>query len=72
MRRVESVLEPIVEAVSLEGKSVVDVGCGSGEVARALSEHGARVIGVDRPGMLARARAGEETRGARFVEGSAE
>ena len=72
MRKVESVLEPIIESVSLEGKSVVDVGCGDGDVARALSEHGARVIGVDRPEKLAKARVGEEMRGVRFVEGRAE
>ena len=72
MRKVESVLEPIIESVSLEGKSVVDVGCGNGDVARALSEHGARVIGVDRPEMLAKARVHEEMRGVRFVEGRAE
>jgi len=72
MREVESVLEPVLEAVSLEGKNVIDVGCGTGDVARALSEHGARVLAVDRPEMLAKARRGEGAAGVRFVEGGAE
>jgi ubiquinone/menaquinone biosynthesis C-methylase UbiE len=72
MRKVDSVLEPILEAVSLEGKQVIDVGCGTGEVARALSEHGARVIGIDRPEMLARARIDDGPRTVRFLEGGAQ
>lgn len=72
MRKVESVLEPILDVVELEGASVIDVGCGTGDVARALSRHGARVIGIDRPEILARARMNEEPRTVRFLEGGAE
>jgi ubiquinone/menaquinone biosynthesis C-methylase UbiE len=72
VREVKSVLEPIFEVVSLEGKNVIDVGCGTGDVARALSEHGARVIGVDRPEMLAKARIDESSSLVHFLDGGAQ
>jgi ubiquinone/menaquinone biosynthesis C-methylase UbiE len=72
MRKVESVLQPVIEAVDLDGTNVIDVGCGTGDVTRALGEHGARVIGIDRPEMLAKARIHEETRSVQFLEGCAE
>lgn len=72
MREVESVLEPIIDAVSLDGKDVIDVGCGTGDVARALSERGARVIGIDRPEMLSKVRIDERTNAVRFLGGGAE
>jgi SAM-dependent methyltransferase len=61
------------ELGDLAGKSVLDVGCGSGRYAVAAAERGARVVGVDfSPGMLARARDLARERGVhdgcRFVE----
>jgi len=35
------------EAQGLEGKSVVDIGCGGGILAEALAQRGARVTGID-------------------------
>jgi ubiquinone/menaquinone biosynthesis C-methylase UbiE len=72
MREVESVLVPIINAVSLDGKDVIDVGCGNGDVARALSEQGARVIGIDRHEMLSKVQIEERTNAVRFLEGGAE
>lgn len=57
----------------LEGARVVDVCCGTGDLALAFAERGARVIGVDfTPQMLERAaRKGGQTRRPLFVHGDA-
>jgi ubiquinone/menaquinone biosynthesis C-methylase UbiE len=72
MRRVESVLEPILDAVGVRGQTVVDIGCGTGEIARALGEQGARVIGVDRPEVLSKVEDAEGAARVEFLEGGAE
>ncbi len=72
MRKVESALEAILGAVSVDGKTIVDVGCGTGDVARALAEQGARVIGVDRLEMLSKVEDDEGTARVEFLEGGSE
>jgi 2-polyprenyl-3-methyl-5-hydroxy-6-metoxy-1,4-benzoquinol methylase len=67
-------LEGVFERLHLDGKSVLDVGCGSGQVSLLAASMGARVHGIDiAPGMLALAREAAERSGlsarARFVEG---
>jgi SAM-dependent methyltransferase len=54
----EDALGLLVREADLSGRSVLDLGCGTGRFAAALSEqHGCRVVGVDpSPGMLAVAR----------------
>jgi SAM-dependent methyltransferase len=60
----------IVETLALDGKRVVDVGCGDGHLARHLAQHGARVIGVEcSPRQLAKARAAQPVAGVTIVEG---
>ena len=50
----------------VEGRNVLDFGCGKGRFARRLIERGAHVVGVDPSrGMLAVARAGGARRGSR-------
>ena len=72
MRKVETVLETILDMVAVGGKAVIDVGCGTGEVARALAERGARVIGVDGSEMLPKIEDDEGTARVEFLEGGAE
>jgi SAM-dependent methyltransferase len=61
----------LVREGDLDGRRLLDVGCGTGVLAAALAERGARVWGVDPSlAMLAQARA-KPTR-ARFKEGRAE
>jgi len=72
LRKIESVLEAVLDVVSVRGTTVIDVGCGTGEMARALGEQGARVIGVDRPEMLSKARIDEPMAQVRLLEGGAE
>jgi SAM-dependent methyltransferase len=63
----------LAELVPLQGATVVDVGCGDGELVRWLAARGARAIGVEvgeEP--LARARAAEPVAGERYEQGGAE
>ncbi|HLO75739.1 MAG TPA: class I SAM-dependent methyltransferase [Magnetospirillum sp.] len=60
----------IVETLALDGKRVVDVGCGDGNLARHLAKFGARVLGVEcSPRQLAKARAADQVAGVEIVEG---
>ncbi|MCJ2011838.1 class I SAM-dependent methyltransferase [Methylobacterium sp. J-076] len=55
----------------LAGKAVLDIGCGTGALARPLAEAGAAVTGID-PGEKALAKARHAVPGARFEEASGE
>lgn len=60
----------IVETLALEGKRVIDVGCGDGHLVRHMARHGARVLGVEcSPRQLAKARAAQPVADERIVEG---
>lgn len=60
----------IVETLALEGKRVIDVGCGDGSLARLMARFGASVLGVEcSPRQLAKARAAEQVPGVEIVEG---
>lgn len=60
----------IVETLALDGKRVIDVGCGDGHLARHMAKFGARVLGVEcSPRQLAKARAAEPVKGVEIVEG---
>ena len=62
----------LLAAGDLRGQRVLDVGCGTGRLARALAERGAKVWGVDpSQEMIAQARS-EAAGGAWFKRGSAE
>ena len=59
--------------VQVRGRSIVDVGCGGGALARSLAERGATVLGVEPdPVQAERNRDAPETDGVSFVEGRAE
>ncbi len=72
MRRVDSIEDLLGEVVPLSARTIVDVGCGTGDLVRWLVGRGARVTGVDTPAMLARAQtqppAGQEA----YLPGGAE
>ena len=72
MKKVESLLDPIHEVVSVSNKTIVDVGCGTGDVTRLLTQSGAHVTGVDNAEILKKAaehpKAGDE----QYVEGCGE
>ena len=65
-----AVLDRLVE---MRGRSVIDVGCGAGTLARSLAERGATVLGVEPdPVQAERNREAPETPGVTFVEGRGE
>ena len=59
--------------VAVDGRRVVDVGCGAGDLARALAERGAAVLAVEPdPIQAGRNRTAPDTAGVSFVEARAE
>jgi len=61
---VSSVHARVAELVAAEGKRVLDVGCGTGNLTLACAERGANVVGIDiDAGMLAVARRKKPNRG---------
>ena len=59
--------------VQVSGRSLIDVGCGGGALARSLAERGATVLGVEPdPVQAERNRAAPKTEGLTFAEGRAE
>jgi SAM-dependent methyltransferase len=70
VRRTVDVLE---ELVPLEGRTVVDVGCGIGALVRTLTRKGAHAIGVEvQTAQLERARAAEPAGDEEYLEGVGE
>lgn len=68
-------LDYIDEALNLQGKQVLDVGCGGGLLAESMAQRGAQVTGLDRsPKALGVARAHAEQSGValEYVESDAE
>ena len=63
----------LVNHLTLNRKSVLDVGCGAGRITRIMAQLGADVIGID-PGdhQLARARAADQVSGETYIQGTAE
>jgi SAM-dependent methyltransferase len=66
-------LEVMRELLEFAGKRVIDVGCGDGALARALTREGAHVTGVEiDAAMLAPAQAAAPVGNERYVEGRGE
>lgn len=65
--------EVLADHLALNGKAVLDVGCGAGRITRMMARLGADVIGID-PGarQLARAQAAGQVGGESYVQGTAE
>ena len=63
----------IVETLALDGKRVIDVGCGDGSLVRLMARFGAHVLGVEcSPRQLAKARAAARVSDEEIVEGVGE
>ncbi len=63
----------IVETLALDGKRVIDVGCGDGSLVRLMARFGAHVLGVEcSPRQLAKARGADRVADEEIVEGVGE
>jgi SAM-dependent methyltransferase len=72
-RRVTTDLEMLLELVSPDGLEVVDIGCGNGDLVRALAGRGSHVVGIEvSDGQLSAAIAADPDRSGRYVVGRAE
>lgn len=47
MKKVKSIIDPVLKAVQVKNRIIIDVGCGTGDITRCLAGLGARAIGVD-------------------------
>lgn len=73
MREVTTDLAVLERLADPAGKDVVDIGCGGGGLARALTARGSRVVGVEiSEEQLAAARADDDGRGPKYVVGTAQ
>ncbi|MCU0291513.1 MAG: class I SAM-dependent methyltransferase [Thermoanaerobaculaceae bacterium] len=72
MLRIDSTGQVLAERLSLPGRTVVDVGCGTGELVRWLVGQGATATGVDTPAMLARAEAAPRAGDEHYLPGGGE
>jgi ubiquinone/menaquinone biosynthesis C-methylase UbiE len=55
MRKIENEYDIILQLGEIKGKTIIDVGCGTGEMVRELTAVGAQVTGIDTPEMLVKA-----------------
>lgn len=71
MKKIENPLEVISGVVTLQGKVIIDVGCGTGDLVRALASEGARVTGIDTLEMLEKAKEHPLAADEEYLPGSA-
>ncbi|NJO90879.1 MAG: class I SAM-dependent methyltransferase [Chloroflexia bacterium] len=55
MRKINSDSDILKEIIEFYGKTVVDVGCGTGDLVRWIANENATVIGIDTPEMIEKA-----------------
>ena len=65
-------LDVLADHVVVAGRDAVDIGCGAGDLVRALTKRGARVVGVDLPQPAAAAASRRRTGDERYVAASAD
>ena len=72
MRKYLANTDVLLRHLHCQDRTVIDVGCGSGDTVRWLAGRGARVTGLDSPEMLAKARAGQPGSSEEYVAGGAQ
>jgi ubiquinone/menaquinone biosynthesis C-methylase UbiE len=72
MKKVRSNVDILSHLGSFDGKIVVDVGCGTGELVRDLAEQGAGAIGIDTENMIREAEKAKRIENETYVSGTAE
>jgi ubiquinone/menaquinone biosynthesis C-methylase UbiE len=72
MKKYSGNSEVLQKYVACPGRTIIDVGCGNGDSVRWLAAQGARVIGLDNPEMLAKARSNPDGGKEEYVAGGAQ
>jgi ubiquinone/menaquinone biosynthesis C-methylase UbiE len=72
MRKIEDEFDVIRHVIEIKGKTIIDVGCGTGELVRKLTGEGAQVTGIDSPEMLAKAVKHPPVRNEKYISGTGE
>lgn len=72
MMKIQSMAEAVSALCAWPGKTVYDIGCGTGDLVRWMTEQGALVTGLDSVEMLVKAMKSPKARGERYVAGGAE
>jgi ubiquinone/menaquinone biosynthesis C-methylase UbiE len=72
MVKVRSPADILDRVCDFRGKTIADVGCGTGDFVRRLTERGAKAVGVDAEAMIARAERIQRAGGETYLVGSAE
>ena len=72
MKKIEKEFKIFTEITDLKGKAVIDIGCGTGELVRALTRQGAEVTGIDKPDMLAKAKEHQRAGNEKYLPGEGE
>ncbi len=71
MTQRRATIDVVSELLALDGRDVIDVGCGDGALVRRLAGVGARVTGVEvDPAVVAAAQARKPVAGERYVQGT--
>jgi 2-polyprenyl-3-methyl-5-hydroxy-6-metoxy-1,4-benzoquinol methylase len=71
MRKVASDSEMLSGAIQPEGKTIIDIGCGTGSLARWMNSQGGYAIGMDMPEMLAKIVNSSSMKNDRYIAGLA-
>jgi ubiquinone/menaquinone biosynthesis C-methylase UbiE len=72
MRKVQNDADMISGVVQPNGKTVIDIGCGTGDLVRWMSSQGGCAVGVDMPEMLNKALTVSPKENYRYIAGLAE
>jgi ubiquinone/menaquinone biosynthesis C-methylase UbiE len=72
MKRIDSIAEILIGRCPFYGADIVDIGCGTGDMARWLARQGATIVAVDKPEILAKAAIFAPDGAERYRPGTAE
>lgn len=72
MRRVESDYEILKEYIRAEDKTIIDVGCGTGDLVRWLASQEIKVVGIDVEEMIEKAKAFPKAKNEQYIVGGGE